>query len=43
MDAIARTINERLRRREPPRRVHHLDPAAPHPMLQPNNWMGMGR
>ena len=27
----------------PPRRVHHLDPAAPHPMLQHHNQMGMNR
>lgn len=43
MDAIAKKINERLRHREPPRRPHHLDPAAPHPMLQPNQTMGMNR
>jgi hypothetical protein len=43
MDAVARAINDRLRHREPPRRVHHLDPAAPHPMLQSNNPMGMNR
>lgn len=43
MDAVARAINDRLRHREPPRRVHHLDPAAPHPMLQANNSMGMNR
>ncbi|KAF2418136.1 hypothetical protein B2K11_09650 [Microbacterium sp. B35-30] len=43
MNAIARQINERLRHREQPRRPHHLDPAAPHPMLQPNNPMGVRR
>ncbi|MFE5410151.1 hypothetical protein [Microbacterium sp. NPDC056569] len=43
MDAIARQVNERLRHREQPRKPHHLDPAAPHPMLQPNNPMGMSR
>jgi len=43
LDAIGRQINERLLRREPPRRPHHLDPAAPHPMLQPNHTMGMNR
>lgn len=43
MDSVARAINERLRHREPPRRVHHLDPAAPHPMLQSNNPRGMNR
>lgn len=43
LDEIGRQINERLRHREPPRRVHHLDPAAPHPMLQPNHTMGMNR
>ncbi|WP_056366870.1 hypothetical protein [Microbacterium sp. Leaf288] len=43
MDAIGKQINNRLRHREPPRRPHHLDPAAPHPMLSPNNPMGMNR
>lgn len=43
LDAIGRAVNERLRHREPPRRPHHLDPAAPHQMLQPNNPMGMNR
>lgn len=43
LDAIGRAVNERLRHREPPRRPHHLDPAAPHPMLQPNNPRGMNR
>ena len=43
MDAVAHAINERLRLREPSRRVHHLDPAAPHPMMQPNTAMGMNR
>lgn len=43
LEAIGRAVNERLRHREPARRTHHLDPAAPHPMLQPNNPMGMNR
>lgn len=43
MDAVARGINERLRHREPPRRVHHLDPAAPHPMMQTHTTTGMNR
>lgn len=43
LDAIGRQINERLRPREAPRRPHHLDPAAPHPMLQPHHPMGMNR
>ncbi|WP_292826777.1 hypothetical protein [Microbacterium sp.] len=43
LDAIGKQINDRLRHREPPRRPHHLDPAAPHPMLQPNHTMGMNR
>lgn len=43
MDEIARGINARLRHKEPQRRAHHLDPAAPHPMLQQNNQMGMNR
>lgn len=43
LDAIGRAVNDRLRHRERPRRTHHLDPAAPHPMLQPNNPMGMNR
>jgi hypothetical protein len=43
MDAIGRQVNEKLRHRDPPRRPHHLDPAAPHPMLQPNHTMGMNR
>ncbi|CDK01642.1 MULTISPECIES: hypothetical protein [unclassified Microbacterium] len=43
LDAIGREVNERLRHREPARHPHHLDPAAPHPMLQPNHPMGMNR
>ena len=43
LDAIAKQVNDRLRHREPPRRTHHLDPTAPHPMLSPNNPMGMNR
>lgn len=43
MDAIGKQVNDRLRHREPPRRTHHLDPAAPHPMLNPNNTMGLNR
>ena len=43
LEQIGRQVNERLRHRDPPRRAHHLDPAAPHPMLQPNNPMGMNR
>ncbi|MGC5224881.1 hypothetical protein ACPW96_20140 [Micromonospora sp. DT81.3] len=43
LEAIGRQVNERLRHREPPRRPHHLDPAAPHPMLQPNQTTGMNR
>ena len=43
LDAIGKEINARLRPKEPPRRVHHLDPAAPHPMLQHHNQMGMNR
>ncbi len=37
LDAIGKQINEQLRPKAPPRRVHHLDPAAPHPMLQHHN------
>ncbi|HEY9307896.1 MAG TPA: hypothetical protein VIP82_08825 [Microbacterium sp.] len=43
LDAIGREVNERLRHQDPPRRRHHLDPAAPHPMLNPNTTMGMNR
>lgn len=43
LDAIAREINDRLRRREPPRRPHHLDPTAPHPRPQQQDQMGMNR
>lgn len=43
LDAIAKQVSDRLRHREPPRRPHHLDPTAPHPMLNPNNPMGMNR
>ncbi|WP_341994747.1 hypothetical protein MRBLWH7_002402 [Microbacterium sp. LWH7-1.2] len=43
MDEIGKQVNDRLRRKEPPRRPHHLDPTAPHPMLGPNNPMGMNR
>ncbi|WP_127817857.1 hypothetical protein [Microbacterium sp. CPCC 204701] len=43
LDAIGRQINERLRHREPPRRTHHLDPAAPHPQLLRQDQMGMNR
>lgn len=43
MDAIARQVNNRLRHREPPRRRHHLDPAAPHPQALNNDQMGMSR
>ncbi|MGU3643849.1 hypothetical protein ACLBXX_02705 [Microbacterium sp. C23T] len=43
MDAIGKQVNDRLRHRDPPRRPHHLDPAAPHPMLNPNTTMGMNR
>lgn len=43
LDTIAKQINERLRPKAPPRRVHHLDPAAPHPMLQQHSQTGMNR
>lgn len=43
LDAIGKQINEQLRPKAPSRRVHHLDPAAPHPMLQHHNQMGMNR
>jgi hypothetical protein len=45
LDAIGKQVNDQLRHREPPRRRHHLDPdpAAPHPMLNPNTTMGMNR
>lgn len=43
MEAIAKQINDRLRHREQPRRPHHLDPAAPHPMLQQNKTTGLNR
>ena len=43
LDAIGREVNDRLRHKDPPRRRHHLDPAAPHPMLNPNTTMGMNR
>lgn len=43
LDAIGREVNDRLRHRDPPRRPHHLDPAAPHPMLNPNSTMGLNR
>lgn len=45
LDAIGRQVNDQLRHRDPPRRRHHLDPdpAAPHPMLNPNTTMGMNR
>jgi len=43
LDAIGRAINERLRHREPPRRPHHLDPAAPHQHLLPHDQTGMNR
>lgn len=43
LDAIGKRINDQLRHREPPRSPHHLDPAAPHPMLQPDHTIGMNR
>jgi hypothetical protein len=43
LDAIGREVNDRLRHKDPPRRRHHLDPVAPHPMLNPNTTMGMNR
>ncbi|WP_019180118.1 hypothetical protein [Microbacterium yannicii] len=43
LDEIGRQVNDRLRHKEPPRRRHHLDPAAPHPMLNSNTTMGMNR
>ena len=43
MDAVAKHINDHLRQREEPRRVHHLDPAAPHPMLHRPNTTGLSR
>jgi hypothetical protein len=35
MDAVAKTINDRLRVTGQPRRPAYPDPAAPHPMLHP--------
>ncbi|MDL9978586.1 hypothetical protein [Microbacterium candidum] len=44
LDAIGREVNERLRHHDPPRRVHHNDPAAPHPLLlQQQHQMGLDR
>lgn len=43
MDAIAKDINDRLRHRDPPRRTHHLDAAAPHPGLTPHTTVGLNR
>lgn len=43
LDAIGRAVNDRLRHRDPPRQPHHLDPAAPHPMLQHPNGTGLHR
>ena len=43
LDAIGKEINNQLRPPAPTRRVHHLDPAAPHPMLLEHNQMGMNR
>lgn len=43
MDAIAKQVNDRLRHHEEPRRVHHLDPAAPHPILHHPNTTGLNR
>jgi hypothetical protein len=43
LDAIAKEVNQRLRSTEPPRRVHHLDPTAPHPMLQHGPHHGLSR
>lgn len=43
LDAIGKQVNDRLRHKDPPRRQHHLDPAAPHPMLNPNSTMGLNR
>lgn len=43
LEAIGREVNQRLRHREPPRRVHHLDPAAPHPMLTHHSQTGLNR
>jgi len=43
MDAIAKQVNDRLRHREVPRRAHHLDPAAPHPMLHQPDTTGLSR
>ena len=43
LDAIGKEINDRHRPKPPARRVHHLDPAAPHPMLQHFNQIGMNR
>jgi len=42
-EAIGRAINDALRHREPPRRAHHNDPTAPHPMPSPNNENGLNR
>ncbi|WP_396655638.1 hypothetical protein [Microbacterium sp.] len=42
LDAIGRQVNDRLRR-EPRRRPHDGDPAAPHPILTPTTTMGMNR
>ena len=43
LDEIARIVNERLRLREPPRRPHHLDPAAPHPATWSSPGGGLSR
>jgi len=43
MDAVAKQINDRLRHHEEPRRIHHLDPAAPHPMPHQPNTTGLSR
>lgn len=41
LDAVGRQINDRLR--QTPRRHQRPDPAAPHPMLQPQQPRGMNR
>lgn len=43
LDAIGKEVNDRLRPKTPSRRAHHLDPAAPHPLLHHHNPMGMNR
>ncbi|MCR2764976.1 hypothetical protein NQ152_15830 [Microbacterium sp. zg.B48] len=43
LEAIGRQVNQRLRRKDPPRRAPHNDPAAPHPMLHPHPQTGLHR